>query len=91
MRYLTIPETYRANAAQHQSRGDFHLAAGRPKYAAGSFRKRDRWLKRAAEYDALFNSSIFPDWDGDRLHLDAVITKWITTTADRIVQEILFK
>lgn len=52
--YLTIAEVWRLNAARHQARGDAYLRDGNQEYAAGSFRKRDRWLTRIAKHDDLY-------------------------------------
>lgn len=49
--YLTVQETIRANAERHRRNGEQHLAGGKPEFAAGSFRKMERNLKRAAMFD----------------------------------------
>lgn len=51
--YLTMIEVWRLNAASHQTRGDAYLRDGNQEYAAGSFRKRDRWLARIAKHEAM--------------------------------------
>lgn len=59
MKYLTLEDTYEANAQRHDDRALWHERQGHPaEWAAGSRRKAARWRKRGEDLRRLMDWSI---------------------------------